>query len=80
MSDDDIAFIADWIDGGCPPGDDLTNYELNAAFTPAGLRGAMKDIAEFEPCPKKALTRMSREKVRRGNGSVISSVTLATPT
>jgi tyrosinase len=65
VSNDDIAFIADWIDDGCKPGDHLTNFVLGAVLTEAEARVAVKDIAEFEPCPEGMNARVAREGAPR---------------
>jgi tyrosinase len=65
VSEDDIAFIADWIDDGCPAADHLTNYDLKAGSVLAEARVAVRDIAEFAPCAEGVNATVAREGAPR---------------
>ena len=65
VSEDDIAFIADWIDDGCPDGDHLTNFNVNARPVTAEARVAVRDIAEFAPCAEGVNATVAREGAPR---------------
>lgn len=49
VADDDIDFVADWIDDGCPPDTRMTSLPLAAESEPAIVeRRLIREVAEFQ--------------------------------
>jgi tyrosinase len=65
VANGDIAFIADWIDDGCPASDRMTNIDATAGAQSTESRVSVKDIAEFEPCVEGVNGHAAREGAPR---------------